>query len=450
MLVSYRGRSAFFDPDTLNFGPPGSEGRAAAWAPPAPARPSPLEAATDRTVLERLVINVANTCNLDCVYCYAQGGDYGTGRRLMQLGVGPRAFRAFASQYARIATVHFFGGEPFLNPRAIREVCDAALRHASEHGVTPPTFTVSTNGTVIGPEVIDLVNGYGLRVTVSCDGPPDVVDALRPRRSGEGIGHLLERNIAALRAATGQPTQIEGTFTAEHLRRGVTVRDVMSYCLEVLGAPVLHMPVNALAEDGPHDRVDPRSIGTADMPRVCDQYAEAAAATVRAAVAPVGSHPVLATAFEMLKDVVFPPLSQMPTICPAGTGTIAVDVDGTVLPCFMFFGREEHRIGHVDDALAGEPPIDTATQVRFVSALDRTRGEAGKSWAHRLFSGCAGANFFARDHHGATSPEEVELVEAMAAAVVVELTELLTHAPDARDYLPLGLQLLSQYVLTPG
>jgi len=39
--------------------------------------------ATGRPQLSRLTLHISNTCNLGCTYCYASGGDYGLGRKLM-------------------------------------------------------------------------------------------------------------------------------------------------------------------------------------------------------------------------------------------------------------------------------------------------------------------------------------------------------------------------------
>ena len=77
---------------------------------------------SDRPRLRRLTINIANTCNLACRYCYAVGGNYALPEALMS---GERAAELVgeALRLWDVETLMFFGGEPSLNPDAIAEVC---------------------------------------------------------------------------------------------------------------------------------------------------------------------------------------------------------------------------------------------------------------------------------------------------------------------------------------
>jgi sulfatase maturation enzyme AslB (radical SAM superfamily) len=91
MVVSYQNREASFDPKTLAFGPlaathksgsigdlaldPSSIQLTSTEPPSFKPHVSPAARPWQRgRWLDRLVLNVANYCNLDCVYCYAQGG----------------------------------------------------------------------------------------------------------------------------------------------------------------------------------------------------------------------------------------------------------------------------------------------------------------------------------------------------------------------------------------
>ena len=70
------------------------------------------------------------------------------------------------------------------------------------------------------------------------------------------------------------------------------------------------------------------------------------------------------------------------------------------------------------------------------------------SWARRFFQGCAGGNYFKNGHHGVVSDREVELVEAVVSAAVVQLAHLRDDA-DKWTFLPGALTLLRMYVAAP-
>src|SRR4051794_4735036 len=122
MILEYDGRFANFDKVTCAFAPLASaDGVQIGHLRPTPSpepghqpRPKEPTSSTQRS-LQRLVINVNNYCNLGCVYCYAQGGDYGGPSEKLELSVGKRALERFFRLYDHIETIQFFGGEPLLN-----------------------------------------------------------------------------------------------------------------------------------------------------------------------------------------------------------------------------------------------------------------------------------------------------------------------------------------------
>jgi len=443
MKVRYAGREAFFEPDSLMFGRTDIEENVLRARAPSELAATPsaatVEVAQSRDVLERLVLNVANLCNLDCVYCYAQGGDYGGPREKMTFATGRAALDRFLNLYQRIDTVQFFGGEPLLNWPVVRDLCEYGWQLADSLGKPRPVWMLSTNGTVLNDDIVRLIVDFDVKVTVSCDGPPDITDQLRPTRTGDRASRLLERNITRLLDEAGQPVQIEGTYTATHVRERCEVTDVLDYVKRDLGVLSLHMPANVLSAQGPHDRADPQGIEPMHLGFVAASYAKATADAVRVlATQPAGTKAILSGAVEIIEELVMPSPAETPVLCPAGTGTIAVDSDGSVYPCFMFYRRNEFRIGHVRSPAT----VKVEPQVAFVGRIGRATApdHLRDSWARRFVAGCAGANFFQSGDHGQISAEHVQLTEAMVEAAVVELVHLDDLGADAQ-YLPLALRL---------
>ncbi|MEV7685607.1 radical SAM protein [Streptomyces bungoensis] len=451
MFVRYAGREAHFDPRSLKF----DKSATGLLSQPdvAPANPEVNESiqvlASSRRSLQRLVLNVANTCNLDCVYCYAQGGDYGGPRERMTFEIGRASLERFFNSYDEVTTVQFFGGEALLNWKVIRSLCEYGWELADRLSKPRPVWMLSTNGTILNDEIIEMIDKYDLKVTVSCDGPPEITDRLRPMRNGtESVSQVIAGNIRKLRETTGQPCQIEGTYTSLHVQEGCRVVDVLDYVYNYLGIVAVHMPPNVLSAEGPHDRSDPHGILPEHLEKVCDGYAEAVAATVRAlATKATGSAALLGSAVDIIEELVFPTSYEHPVICPAGSDTIAVDSDGSVYPCFMFYRRQDFRLGHI----RAPKEIKADRQVAFLQSLNRRNANSplNDSWARRFLAGCAGGNFFQRGDHGIVGASDIALAEVMVSAAVVELAHLDEIGGDI-DYMPLALRFYRTYLGAPA
>ena len=69
------------------------------------------------TVVKALCLHITHDCNLACKYCFAEEGEYHTGKELMTFEVGKQAldFLVANSGSRRNLEVDFFGGEPLMN-----------------------------------------------------------------------------------------------------------------------------------------------------------------------------------------------------------------------------------------------------------------------------------------------------------------------------------------------
>ncbi|HCP44732.1 MAG TPA: hypothetical protein DIU15_01690, partial [Deltaproteobacteria bacterium] len=113
------------------------------------------------------------------------------------------------------------GGEPLLNLKVMK----SAAAHARERADTDNKsvrFSVTTNGTLVTPEIVDFLAAIDCVVTVSLDGIGKTNDRLRPFHSGRGsydlvldrIQPLLERGkVAARVTVTRQNLDVVDTVT---------------------------------------------------------------------------------------------------------------------------------------------------------------------------------------------------------------------------------------------
>ena len=151
-------------------------------------------------LLRHLRLNITESCNLDCTYCYEKESAVFTKRRKMDWEVAKRSIDSFIKvikqNNQKSVSIRFFGGEPLLNwpliKRSIAYIKECGLGGASV------TFTVNTNGTLLSEEIIKLFRDHNVYISLSLDGVEEENDQFRKFRDGRGIFNILDKKIMLL------------------------------------------------------------------------------------------------------------------------------------------------------------------------------------------------------------------------------------------------------------
>lgn len=130
----------------------------------------------DKDILYKLVFNVSNACNLNCKYCYADGGNYNRKNSLMTLETSDKIVKDVCNKYKEIKTVYFFGGEPLLNFQVIKNV---VLKLEKHYGKNTIDFRTVTNGLFLTNKRIDFLDEHNFKLYISLDGPKSIHEYLR-------------------------------------------------------------------------------------------------------------------------------------------------------------------------------------------------------------------------------------------------------------------------------
>ncbi len=140
-----------------------------------------------KTVVKALCLHVAHDCNLACRYCFAEEGEYHGRRALMSFEVGKKALDfLIANSGSRVnLEVDFFGGEPLLNWDVVKQLVRYG-RSREEEAHKKFRFTITTNGVLLNPEIMEFCNQEMANVVLSLDGRREVNDRMRPFRGGQG------------------------------------------------------------------------------------------------------------------------------------------------------------------------------------------------------------------------------------------------------------------------
>ena len=288
--------------------------------------------------LVKLVLTVAQACNLRCTYCYAEGGPYGSSNLMMTPEVAVSAVNSIFERYAGVALVQFFGGEPTLNLPAMKAAV-AQVRQclSASPSLGPTEFGIVTNGTRLSDELLKFYKDNRMQIVVSHDGPALVHDAQRPTVSGEPSCEAINENLRRLRDEQ-VPFDIQCTYTARHIEAGINVVNLLEY-FETLGARRISIVPAAVPPGSPLDVFTNRM-----FPKMLASYREAIAFTLRRLRE--GRYirfGIFEEALGILKNNI---LAQR-HYCGAGTTTLTIAANGEIYPCFMFINNHAFCLGHV-------------------------------------------------------------------------------------------------------
>jgi len=324
--------------------------------------------------LQALVLNVTNQCNLACTYCYEFGADKiatPAGKpKYMTLDTAKASVDLLIAEAAARPAVHitFFGGETLMNFRLLQDIVAYADAATSTAGKAI-TYSLTTNATLLTPQIIDFLSEHRIGVTVSMDGPPEIQDRHRVYKNGKGSYAVIEPRLRALiaghrtRAVTARVTLTEGVTDVVRIFRHL--KDELGFH-EVGFAPVTNSGDREYAIDG-----GGMEAVLAAFRMLADEWLEYA---LRGEVH--GFTNVSETIGELIQGV------NKSHPCGAALGLMGVSPSGDLSPCHRFTDADTHSMGHVGSG------IDREKQRDFLS-----RGHVGAKydcqscWARPL---CAG------------------------------------------------------------
>jgi uncharacterized protein len=317
----------------------------------------------------RLELALAESCNLNCSYCYCTSVRDMPNEGLMSEEVARKAIDWLfkASGDAKDLGITLFGGEPLLNKPVFKFVMDYSDALAKERGKTI-RYTMTTNGTLIDDMVIHYIKKHDFGLMVSLDGPPEIHDAQCPTQDGGPSFELAAAGIKRLMRR----------------RRRVTVR-----CTMTKARPKM-LDLVEFFEDFGFTRI---VLGPARNPINptevdCDEACVADFAQQRKDEL----HPWMLTALSegriptwfpyarMLSEQADPSTSKNLSMfrCGACRGTTTVGADGRLYPCHRFLGMQNFIMGHISDG----PDIAYAKKFwrMYDDAVDT---ECSHCWARR-------------------------------------------------------------------
>jgi uncharacterized protein len=202
---------------------------------------------------ECLTLYMNNECNMSCSYCHTDPSPRPATRLdLEAIDAAAKMTAAYCRQKDRpFYAVFHGGGEPSLHRQRVETAMALIERAAADQDVEVVRY-VATNGLLPEEKANWLAHRFDL-VGLSCDGPPDLHDAQRPRWDGRGSLSAVERTARILREE-GCHLHARTTITRAGLRRQA---EISTYICQQIAPEEIHFepvyvggrtdPTNALS-----------------------------------------------------------------------------------------------------------------------------------------------------------------------------------------------------------
>ena len=323
--------------------------------------------------IKAMCLNIAHDCQLRCKYCFASTGDFGKGRKLMSFETGKHAidFLLEKSGDRENLELDFFGGEPLMNFKVVKQVVEYARSREKEFN-KHFRFTITTNGLLLDDEKIDFINREMSNVVLSIDGRKEVNDYFRVLPNGQGCYDIILPKYKKLVEGRGDKEYyVRGTFTNKNL-------DFSNDVFALYNAGFDQISVEPVVGDG-----DEYALTEKDLPKVFKEYEILAKKLIDNEKAGKKFN-----FFHFMLD-----LDQGPCAikrlrgCGCGNDYVAITPDGDIFPCHQFVGIDEYKMGNIDDGT-----FNYEMKADFAKAHVYSKPECKKCWAKFYCSGGCNAN----------------------------------------------------------
>jgi len=322
-------------------------------------------------------LNVCSACNLRCRYCFISFNEehqkwdcqavYDTGPTLMSMETARRAvdFLLASSGPSPQIQIIFFGGEPLMALDLIHYIAEYAVQKATALGKAA-RLCISTNGTLINPQVLNMVERYNMDFQVSLDGPPDIHDRYRTLKNGRPTYQIIIDNLASLPRPL--PVNISARSTLH--RHSLDILHIVKHLRKLGFRSILVSPVHGIGE---------WALRAQEWQRLSQSLEETAVYYLES---------IRAGEF-----FYFPPLAGVSLThapeqirffsCGAGRQYLCVHTDGEIYLCHTLVGIDSFRLGDVYEGIRSD--LLRRVAELHASARDGCRG----CWArYQCGGGC--------------------------------------------------------------
>jgi uncharacterized protein len=317
--------------------------------------------------LNYISLNVAQVCNLSCVYCYGVDGEYGTkGKMKEEVAFQSVDFLIKESQGLKNISIGFFGGEPLLNFSLMQKVVIYA-REASKKAGKTVSFSITTNGTKFNDEINTYLNANNFSVIVSFDGDEEAQNKNRPFRGGKNSYAETKPKIEEfLKTRNGKATA-RATIT----NHTTDLSDIKQKLLD-MGFNKANATVATLSDHALSNRSVSKVEGDQlqHIQRAYEKEAVEILAAIRKRDLPRSLND--SKIMNYLRQMKSKHKNYHP--CGVGRKMVGISITGDVYPCHRFVGDDKFKLGNVKD-------FQTESRAMYSKSYTQSHPVCSRCWA---------------------------------------------------------------------
>ncbi len=308
---------------------------------------------------------VSSNCNMQCIYCFNDGGTSPTDSNEVMSSDTAMQSVDFLVNHSSENTlgIDFFGGEPLVNFKLIKEIVEYCKTKYSEKKWL---FSLITNGTLVTDEIVFFFKQNKFHVVVSYDGVLQDIQRKSTFTNTKNREIIRENIIKLKNALPREDISIRCILT--HISIPY-IEEVIAEAKE-LGVRVLFGPVALSKENALNITAD-------DYEKYYDSITNAFTKNDNSSkVIGVTSIPYIVR--QLLIG------SQRYYSCGVGCDQVGISSTGVIYPCHRFIGVKGMEIGNIIDG------IDLKAYSNYVQRYVDNISECSKCWAKYFCGGgCA-------------------------------------------------------------
>lgn len=297
--------------------------------------------ATTHYAVGNVALFIAQECNMACVYCYGQGGEY-TDKSMMSSATAFKAVDWLMENSGDIESVNisFFGGEPLLNFPLIEKVVSYARLAAGKRG-KKITFALTTNASLLTDRRIAFLQKENISPIISFDGSAEIQDRQRPFTNGKASYGKVYANIQKLRKVFPDlmaRATLHGDADPADARAGLERAGFRIFAI-AKASPVILDGHGVGGEASPEQKRGDERMQSMEKSMARDLMRAIRARNVGVEVmnGKVGfyiGHLILS--------------GKRHYYCGVGRGMAAITTSGDIYPCHRFAGQKDMKLGTID------------------------------------------------------------------------------------------------------
>jgi uncharacterized protein len=328
----------------------------------------------------RIQLFLAQSCNLACRYCYAENNRSNAKHMLMSWDVAKAAVNYFvkSSGNRRNLQVTFFGGEPLLNLKVLKQVV-GYCEHISKQAKKKFIFELVCNGTLLNKEVADYVAERDFLLFISIDGNREMHNYQRPSVDGTDYYDTILKNAKyVVRKYRQLKSRHKVKIRANMTPKFHDVRKIAKY-LESQGFNKIGI---AAIQPMPFGDCTPCALSEQQLDKLDEEFEKI---VLEALSALENGEKLSPHTGKLLYQIITRQLRQHNTlgiICGIGRNTNAVDCLGNIFPCHRFVGLDKYILGNIYESLSPSKTIGLYNKYNEVAT-----SQCSECWARNFCGG---------------------------------------------------------------